>query len=313
MRKSLAIFLAAMILVPIQASAASNNLWDDARLGVEGGTIGGVSIPYGAGNNSSHHHVSSEVSDLPSVVEVYTATWCTNCVKTENALSEAVDHHADVSMIHYHRHLYETLDPFGSDSSESRWIESYGEGSIESSKTSYSSGLDRVAPSKVFDGERMYTGVSTKSNSLVTDYSTALSLGSSHAFYGNGTISLEVLKSDSGIVVNWNNSLSSSEEWSAEALLMFVEDSIHYPDGTNGQEYYRHVLHEVITLPNWDEGSLQTTPPSPWDGDDVSIVLLIDWQTIFPNETDSLPAPAVSTLLCLLAALVPSRKEGSDL
>ena len=76
MRNLLAILFATMLILPIHASAASSKLWDDARLGMNAGTIGGPSILL---NNSTTNEESTiEVSDLPSVVEVYTATWCFN-------------------------------------------------------------------------------------------------------------------------------------------------------------------------------------------------------------------------------------------
>ena len=183
MRQLAAVLLTVLIVIPIQASAASENLWDDARImdgqGASAGTIGGISIDLT--NNTTEASASSGISELPSIVEVYTATWCFNCIKTEQALDEAIRGH-DVTRIHYHRFLYETLDPFGSNSTDSRWVNAYGRGSELSSQTSVLDGMERAAPSKVFDGERMYTGVSTKSNSLVTDYSTALALGSSNPF-----------------------------------------------------------------------------------------------------------------------------------
>ena len=73
-------------------------------------------------NNTTNEKSTIEVSDLPSIVEVYTATWCFNCVETEIALDEAIGSH-EVLRFHYQRYLYETLAPFGSESSESRWLE----------------------------------------------------------------------------------------------------------------------------------------------------------------------------------------------
>ena len=62
------------------------------------------------------------------LVEVYTATWCVNCVTSEEAMSEAVQD-ADAVLIHYHRVWIEPEDPFGSDNAEERWVEHYGESS----------------------------------------------------------------------------------------------------------------------------------------------------------------------------------------
>ena len=321
MRKTLSILLTVLLLLPIQASAASETLWDDARVGVDGGTIGGISIELS--NNTTQETFSSEVRNLPRLVEVYTATWCFNCIDSEHALDEAIGD-MDVTRIHYHRHKFETLDPFGSNSTESRWESEYGEASVIASRTGSSGGLERLAPSSVFDGERFYLGTKTKSNSLLMDYSTSLSMGSSHPFEPTDTLSLEVEKNESysdtnAFNIRWSNSLSASGDWSAEGILLFVEHSAHYPDGTNGVEYYKHVLHESHALSwssgvdSWQTGEVSVQAPVPWDGDDMSVVLVIDWEIPTKHQSNILPAPAVSTLLCFLAALVPVRARDSRL
>ena len=317
MRQLLAILLTALVVIPIPASATSENLWDDARI-MDGqdafaGTIGGISIDMA--NNTTDAFASSGISELPSIVEVYTATWCFNCIKTEQALDEAIGNQ-DVSRIHYHRYLYETLDPFGSNSTDSRWIDAYGKGSVLSSETPFLDGMERAAPTKVFDGERMYTGVSTKSNSLVTDYSTALAIGSSHPFEQNGSFSLsaERVGSLAEFTLSWSNMISSPiEDWEVNGWLLFVEDIANFPDGSNGKENYSHILHEAINIGSSQTGSIILEPPNAWDGDDMSVVLVVDWLVHSGNDGNSLPAPAVSTLLCMLAALVPRRKRDSEL
>ena len=116
----MAVVLTAIILLPIHASATTSSLWDEARVfdenGTSGGTIGGIS--FDINNNTTDELIISQVSSLPSIVEVYTATWCLNCVKTEQALDEAIESlpslAKEVTRIHYHRYFYETLDPFGS-------------------------------------------------------------------------------------------------------------------------------------------------------------------------------------------------------
>ncbi len=313
MRQFAAVLLTALIILPIQASATSDNLWDDARImdgqNVFAGTIGGISIDLT--NNTTDVFASSDISELPSIVEVYTATWCFNCVKSEQALDEAIGDQ-DVTRIHYHRYFYETLDPFGSNSTDSRWVDVYGRGSILSSETSVLNGMERAAPSKVFDGERMYTGISTKSNSLITDYSTALAIGSSHPFDQNGSFSLSVEREGDSAKFSfaWSNMLSSSiENWEVNGWLLFVEDSANFPEGSNGKENYSHILHEAVSIDSSQIGSIVLEPPNSWDGDDMSVVLVVDWLTHRGNDGNSLPAPAVSTLLCMLAALVPRRNR----
>jgi len=315
-RKLAAVLLAALIVLPIQASATSGNLWDDARVidekGAFAGTIGGISIDLT--NNTSGASASSGISELPRIVEVYTATWCFNCITTEQALDEAIGDQY-VTRIHYHRYLYETLDPFGSNSTDSRWIDAYGRGSILSSETTVLDGIDRAAPSKVFDGERMYTGVSTKSNTLVTDYSTALALGSSHPFEKNGSFSLSADRQGNSQEYSfaWNHMISSSiENWEVNSWLLFVEDSANFPEGSNGKGNYSHILHEAVNIGSDQIGSIVMQPPNPWDGNDMMVVLVVDWLVHSDNNDDSLPAPGISTLLCMLAALVPRRNGDSE-
>ena len=338
MRRLSALVLIALIVMPIQASAATDSLWDDARItdeaGTQSGTIGGLPIEM---SNTTFAESTSDILDLPSIVEVYTATWCSNCVKTEQALDAAIVD-LEVTRIHYHRHLYETLDPFGSNSTDSRWVETYGAGSLLSTERSMMAsdggvikipGTERSAPSKVFDGERMYTGISTKSNSLLTDYSTALALGSSHPFATNGSISLEVSASvtlpvnnqsenHTGEIVDysfqWDISLWSEADfpWEVNSWLMFVEHSAYYPEGSNGKVNYSHVLHEAVNIGNSHAGSIAIVPPEPWDGDDMSVVMVVDWESHGGSKSEnSLPAPGVATLLCMLAALVPRRDRDS--
>ena len=340
MRRLSALVLIALIVMPIQASASTGSLWDDARIsdesGMLSGTIGGLSIDL---SNTTYAVSTSGILDMPSIVEVYTATWCSNCVKTEQALDDATAD-LEVTRIHYHRHLYETLATFGSNSTDSRWVETYGAGSLLSTERSVTSseggvikipGTERSAPSNVFDGERMYTGISTKSNSLLTDYSTALALGSSHPFATNGSISLEVSASvtlpvnnqsenHTGEIVDysfqWDISLWSEADfpWEVNSWLMFVEHNAHYPEGSNGKVNYTHVLHEAVNIGDGHEGSIAFAPPEPWDGDDMSVVMVVDWESHGgPNGENSLPAPGVATLLCMLAALVPRRQRDSEL
>ena len=92
-------------------------------------------------------------------------------------------------MIHYHRHYYETQDPFGDNSTEDRWELNYGASSINSL------GSPRLAPTTVIDGERMHPGHRPKSNNLENDFITSISVGSTAPLYGN--ISLSVTKNDS--------------------------------------------------------------------------------------------------------------------
>ena len=306
MRAVGALAITLLLLLPVQASATSETLWDDARLGVDGGTIGGISIHLT--ENMTNTSVSSGIDALPGVVEVYTATWCMNCVTSEAALDEAIGDD-DITRIHYHRHKFETMDPFGSNSTEERWESSYGTASTNIG------GLSRLAPATVFDGERIYMGTNPKSDSLQTDYSTSLAFGSSHPFEDSGILTFGVEESGNALNFHWDFDLgehSLSREANIEAWVLFIEDNAHYPEGSNGVENYGHVLHEAVLLP-FEGNSMEIQAPSPWDGEDMSAVLVIDWEIIEPESDmwNALPSPGVSTLLCMLAALVPRRHAPS--
>ena len=117
MRPVLAVLLTSLILIPLTSSASIQVDWEEARSSSDsnGGTIGGISLPLSENSSS----VSSEVSELPTVIEVYTATWCLNCVKTEGYMEEAIGE-SEVELIHYHDHWFQVNDRFGSNSTEER-------------------------------------------------------------------------------------------------------------------------------------------------------------------------------------------------
>ena len=66
-----------------------------------------------------------------------------------------------------------------------------------------------------------------------------------------------------------------------------------------------HEAHEVEGV----SGSITLNPPATWDGDDLHIVLLIDWS--YPEEPESpLPAPGiVAVLVCMLVAAASRRQR----
>ena len=83
----------------------------------------------------------------------------------------------------------------------------------------------------------------------------------------------------------------------------FVEDVAYHPEGSNGKANYTNVLHEAVNVGTSHAGSFAFEPPEPWDGDDMSVVLIVDWESRdAANSSTSIPAPGVATLLCMLAA-----------
>ena len=88
MKSILAVFLSALLLAPMGALAETGTIWLDARGQQDAGTFGGLTLPMG--NGTADSTTSADYVDLPNIVEVYTATWCVNCVTSEEAMSEAV-------------------------------------------------------------------------------------------------------------------------------------------------------------------------------------------------------------------------------
>ena len=75
------IFIIALILVASGIPTAQSG--SPEQMDEIGAVFGGVNIPAASSGNST-----SSLSDLPAIVEDYTATWCTNCVKVEHALDD---------------------------------------------------------------------------------------------------------------------------------------------------------------------------------------------------------------------------------
>ncbi len=308
MRAALAVLLASLLLAPVISSSASHAgvQWEDARVsqGTHGGTIGGISISLS--ENSTESSVSSDVSELPTVIEVYTATWCPNCPDTEGYMEDAIGT-SDVELIHYHRHWLEMSDPFGSNSTEERWESQYGHA------VTLAGGAPRLAPTSIIDGERIHYGTRAKTGSMVEDYSLSISEGSSAPVMGQISL-MASFSQEQGIEIAWNISgmmyscADDCPSFEVNPWILFVEDSAYFPDGSNGLEYYLHVLHEAIEVEG-EEGTLSMTPPPAWDDDDMSVVLVVDWEQESPDKGSPLPAPGIITLLCFLAALVPRQTD----
>ena len=301
-RASTILLISLLLLVPNQATATSeqSSMWYDARTGGDGGVLGALELSLT--NETTDGEITLDYSEMTPVVEVYTATWCLNCVTTEQALDEAIGD-SDVMRIHYHRHRSEPEDPFGNNATEHRWESTYGDASTAAV------GLSRVAPSTVFDGERMHLGTTPSSSSLTNDYSTSLNVGQT-SFDGSAQLSVSTYDSETRLMLfSWNITMLPVEAIGLTPWLLFVEDSASFPEGSNGVGDYLHVLHDAVEL-NALEGTASALVPVAWDGDDVSVILLIDWTDRGPRACCALPGPGfAAVLLCFLVALLPSRRE----
>ena len=117
-----------LVLTPQQSLASSENIktWNDVISNYsDTGTLGGISVPLDGNNSSDSNTMAGD--EWPSLVEVYTATWCENCVTTQGIIdSLTLPEGKSMLKIHYHRFIAEVQDPFGSQTTDDRWIERYG-------------------------------------------------------------------------------------------------------------------------------------------------------------------------------------------
>ena len=270
----------------------------------------------GVSNNTTTEFVGGDMTDV-QVVEVYTATWCQNCVYSEHALMDALENESATVLVH-HRFIGESEDPFGTQAGDERWIDLYGETSAEAA-----SGLERAAPTVVFDGHRFVAGSAPQGESLESDY--AGMFADKHEYRS------WVLESDftwtgdnSTGVLTWKMDIHPDEpdRMSWVHRLMIVENSSYFPDGGNGLEHYDDIVRAVIDLDatlqddgrEWG-GEQEITLPAAYDGDDLSLVVVHEWKQTPPidepePESDEGLLPgflAPLGLIALGAAALPRR------
>ena len=280
------------VIIPINADASPAEVLE---VGV---VFGGQWVE---ANNSTIQH--NQLADLPTIVEDYTATWCTNCVEVEHALDD-IAQQIPINQYNFHRSIGETQDPFGTDVLDQRWDSRYGQ---------------RVPPTVIFNGSQKQVGSVSNGDTLQEDY-TALAQLDLALGQGSSSFSWTATGQGSGSV-SWNLSIDDSQfgESVISVNLWVVEASAHFEDGTNGLEDYPYIVREIQSLGNSTNGTAQITLPEAFDGDDLSVHLV--YQVINPiveDNTDTLDSntskerglPAISLIatLAIIIAAVRSRE-----
>ena len=280
MRKSLTIFLFAILLLPAPVQAGVTVMIPNQ------GVLGGFMIDLtDFSNNSTTVSVGGDMTEV-QVVEVYTATWCQNCVYSEHALMDALENESATVLVH-HRFIGESEDPFGTQAGDERWIDLYGETSAEAA-----SGLERAAPTVVFDGHRFVAGSAPQGESLESDY--AGMFAAKHEYRSWGLESDFTWTGDNSTgVLTWKMDIHPDEpdRMSWVHRLMIVENSSYFPDGGNGLEHYDDIVRAVIDLDatlqddgrEWG-GEQEITLPAAYDGDDLSLVVVHEWKQTPPID-----------------------------
>ena len=232
-----------------------------------GPVFGGVHLDANVSGNSN-----SSLSDLPAIVEDYTATWCTNCVDVGHALDDISDDN-HMQTYHFHRFIGENEDPLGSQEGDDRWIERYEQ---------------RLPPTAVFNGTIRQVGSVPDGETLQDDYNQNLQ---NYLNLGIGSSSLGwVVSNDSNPIATWNLAVDMSnfpEDSHIESSLWIVEVLAHFPEGGNQEEYYHKSVKTVIELGNATTGSMEITMPTAYDGDDLQVHLI--HEVILPEPEDETP------------------------
>jgi thiol-disulfide isomerase/thioredoxin len=209
----------------------------------------------------------SNLTDLPAVVEVYTATWCENCVDVEHALDEVQDAGL-IEQYHIHRAIGETQDPFGSEAIDARWNSKYGQ---------------NAPPAVVFNGTLKKSGSVTNEASLADEFT---GLANTDLALGGGTTSFgwTPTTASSG-TVTWNLNIDDShlEGSTLNVTAWIVEAAAEFEEGSNGLGTYPHIVLDIISLGDGLQGSVAIQLPDANDGNDLQVHLIYE---IMPETVD---------------------------
>ena len=147
-RKISSMALIVIILMIIPITLAEPTAIPSAEY--EQGLFGGVSIDV---SNSTNTSAEATMASMPTIAEVFTATWCENCVPAEEGLMLAIEDSGEETVVlAFHRAIGEVEDPFGVEAVENRWRERYGAASLNAV------GSKAAAPSTVINGELLHAG-----------------------------------------------------------------------------------------------------------------------------------------------------------
>ena len=248
-------------MLPSSQAGSPENLED------VGWVFGGVYL----GANESGNSTSS-LSELPAIVEDYTATWCTNCVTVEDALNDIAENN-NMKTYHFHRFINENEDPLGSQEGDDRWINRYEQ---------------RLPPTVIFNGTIRQIGSIPDGDSLQDDYNKNLETSIN---LGIGSSSLGwAISNNSNPIATWNLAVDMSnfpQDSEIKSYLWVVEEVAYFPDGGNGEEYYHKSVRAIIDLGNATTGSLEVTLPAAYDGDDLQVHLI--HEVVLPESDDETP------------------------
>ena len=261
-----------LILVLLISIIPTTNAGSPEELDDVGSVFGGVYLDANVSGNAT-----SSLSELPAIVEDYTATWCTNCIDVEHALDDISDEN-HMQTYHFHRFIGENEDPLGSQEGDDRWIERYEQ---------------RLPPTAVFNGTIRQVGSVPDGETLQEDYNqnlqNALNLGTGSSSLG------WIVTNDSNPIATWNLAVDMAmfpEGSEIKSSLWIVEVLAYFPDGGNQEEYYHKSVRGIIDLGKDITGSMEVTLPAAYDGDDLQVHLI--HEVILPEPVEETPSEPVA-------------------
>ena len=248
-------------MLPSSQAGSPENLED------VGWVFGGVYLDANESGNST-----SSLSELPAIVEDYTATWCTNCVTVEDALNDIAENN-NMKTYHFHRFINENEDPLGSQEGDDRWINRYDQ---------------RLPPTVIFNGTIRQIGSIPDGDSLQDDYNKNLETSIN---LGIGSSSLGwAISNNSNPIATWNLAVEMSnfpQDSEIKSYLWVVEEVAYFPDGGNEEDNYHKSVRTIIDLGNATTGSLEVTLPAAYDGDDLQVHLI--HEVVLPEPDGETP------------------------
>ena len=284
-------------------------------------TTTGVGILFGGQSFEANQSGSSTVnfSEMPSIVEVYTATWCSNCVDVEHAL-ENIENETGLQQYHTHRAINEVQDPLGTIEIDQRFHDRYGV---------------RAPPVVVFNGSVLKPGSVTDADSLESEFTSLAQ--QSMEITGTSTFTWNTTSNSTGTAA-WSiepqdlafiNQLDGYDSQSSLfAYAWIVEQSASFEEGSNGLGDYPHVVRGIIELgeinmtSNDLSGSANITLPTAYDGHDLSVHLIyqfnlpaeveepeVETPPLIDSSEEGLPAASLIASLCVVFAAALTRRD----
>ena len=284
-------------------------------------TTTGVGILFGGQSFEANQSGSSTVnfSEMPSIVEVYTATWCSNCVDVEHALDN-IENETGLQQYHTHRAINEVQDPLGTIEIDQRFHDRYGV---------------RAPPVVVFNGSVLKPGSVTDADSLESEFTSLAQ--QSMEITGTSTFTWNTTSNSTGTAA-WSiepqdlafiNQLDGYDSQSSLfAYAWIVEQSAFFEEGSNGLGDYPHVVRGIIELgeinmtSNDLSGSANITLPTAYDGHDLSVHLIyqfnlpaeveepeVETPPLIDSSEEGLPAASLIASLCVVFAAALTRRD----